>query len=168
MTGPWGPPGTAAPVWARARGLALLPRDPEAPYPEGIAQALKDGIERGYAGATVRLPRETLIFSIVAGGAEVGVLAVRMRCPAPRDATIVAVAIDPAHRGRSLGMRALVLAERALTSEGVACTYAMVPRNNGHGMYFMLRCGYAPILGAQPSVAGDVTWYRRVEGQSGA
>lgn len=168
MTGPWGSPGTAAPVWARGRGLALLPRDPEVPLPEGVAQALKDGIERGYEGAPVQLPREALVYSIVAGGAEVGVLAVRMRWPAPRDATIVAVAIDPARRGRSLGMRALVLAERALTSEGVARTYAIVPRNNGHGMYFMLRCGYAPILGALPVNGSDVTWYRRVEGHPGA
>lgn len=156
-----------------------------APLGEGVSQALRDGVERTYAGDTPALPLDARVYRIEASGrdgvrdgvkggdGEAGVLAVRLGWPEPDVATVLAVAINPARRGRSLGMRALVLAERALANEGFARTYALVPRGNGHGMYFMLRCGYAPVLGTPPAAleasAGTpltegVTWFSRVEG----
>jgi hypothetical protein len=66
-------------------------------------------------------------------------------------------------------MRALLLAERALAAEGASRCYALVPRTNGRGLYFMLRCGYAPVLGAPPAVIeSDVTWFVRLEDGRGA
>ncbi len=176
---------TPSDVWARGRGLALVALETGAMLSEGVSQALRDGVERTYAGDTPALPLEARAYRIEASGrdgvkgasSEAGVLAVRLGWPEPDAATVVAVAIDPARRGRSLGMRALVLAERALASEGFARTYAIVPRGNGHGMYFMLRCGYAPVLGAPPAtleasartvLTEGVTWFSRVEGRRAA
>jgi hypothetical protein len=43
---------------------------------------------------------------------------------------------------------------------------ARVPRTNGHGLYFMLRCGFVPVpAGERPSDDPewtDVTWFARV------
>ncbi len=75
------------------------------------------------------------------GGATVGLLALRRDLPAPGAATVVAVAIDPARRGHDLGARALQVAERRLQREGLRECFARVPRNNGRGLYFMLRAG---------------------------
>lgn len=158
-----------AAVWVRGRGIALVPLEGGA-LGDGVAQGLRDGIERGYEGETPVLPLDARVYRIEAGKGEVGVLAVRPGWPREGDATVLAVAIDPDERGRSYGMRALVLAERTLKAEGVRRCFALVPRGNGHGMYFMLRCGYSPILGAAPVEAGDragagVTWFERLEGR---
>ncbi len=172
--------GAPSAAWARGRGLALVAIEASATLSEGVVQALRDGIERTHAGETPTLPLDARTYRIEAGsrgdGGEAGVLAVRLGWPEADVATVLAVAIDPARRGRSLGMRALVLAERALAAEGFERMYAIVPRGNGHGMYFMLRCGYAPLLGAPPAeVGGDgsalsegVTWFERVAGRRGS
>ncbi len=39
---------------------------------------------------------------------------------------------------------------------------ATVPRTNGRGLYFMLRCGYAPLLAAPAGADCEgVTWFER-------
>jgi hypothetical protein len=43
----------------------------------------------------------------------------------------------------------------------VRAFYARVPRMNGRGLYFMLRCGYAPLL--RPPVEDGGTWFRHFE-----
>ncbi len=142
---------------------------PDAPLTPGIEQALRDGLERGYEGDTPAIPHDVRTYRIDRRGDAVGVLVVRASWPAPTEATIVAIAIDPAHRGRSTAMRALLLAERALAQEGVARVYACVPRTNGRGLYFMLRCGYAPLLGVPATEAArDVTWFVRRNGRDEA
>ncbi len=150
-------------VWARGRGVALVALDTGAPLTPGVAQALRDGVARGHEGVILALPLDARAYRIEAARVEVGVLVVRAGWPRGSTATVLAVAIDPARRGRGLGARALLLAERALRAEGVASRYTLVPRGNGHGLYFMLRCGYAPLPGAPPLDAGDVTWFARLK-----
>lgn len=163
--------GTPSPgvAWARSREVVLVALDPGEALPAGVQHALRDGIERGYEGPTPALPVDARVYGIEVRGATVGVLAVRAGWPTPGDASIVAVAIDPAARGRSLAMRALLLAERSLALEGFARCLAVVPRTNGRGLYFMLRCGYAPVLaGAPDGGAADLTWFARRDGRAGA
>lgn len=161
-----GPPEGA---WARGRGVTLVALAPGEPLTPGIQQALRDGLERGYEGDTPTLPADARAYRIEVRGETVGVLAVRTAWPAPSEATIIAAAIDHAHRGRSAAMRALLLAEQALAEEGYVRTYAIVPRTNGRGLYFMLRCGYAPVLGTQPPEPSlDVTWFARRNGRDEA
>ena len=145
---------------ARGRGVALYPLDVNEALSEGLGQALRDGIERGYAGETLALPREASAFTIVAAGVEVGVLALRREWPSAGAVTVVALAIDPEARGHSYGARALFVAERAFGGVDERW-FAIVPRTNGRGLYFMLRCGYAPLL--EPPVADceGVTWFER-------
>ncbi|MCC6236935.1 MAG: GNAT family N-acetyltransferase [Dehalococcoidia bacterium] len=156
-------------AWARGRGVTLVALQPSEALAPGLQQALRDGLERGYEGDTPALPADARAYRIEVRGESVGVLAVRTSWPAPSEATIVAVAVDPAHRGRSAAMRALLLAEHALAEEGVARIFAIVPRTNGRGLYFMLRCGYAPVLGRRPPEASlDVTWFARRDGRNEA
>lgn len=161
-----GPPQGA---WARGRGVTLVRLAPGEPLTAGIEHALRDGLERGYEGDTPAVPADARVYRIEVRGETVGVLAVRTSWPGPSSATIVAVAIDPAHRGRSAAMRALLLAERALLEEGAERIFALVPRTNGRGLYFMLRCGYAPVLGTPtPESSFDVTWFARRNGRDEA
>jgi GNAT superfamily N-acetyltransferase len=150
--------------WARGRGVALVPVDPAERVTGGLEQALRDGIERTYAGVTPAIPPGARAFMIEAGGETVGLLALRLDWPASGAATAVTLAIDPAARGHSYAARALFVAERALGAH-VERWYATVPRTNGRGLYFMLRCGYAPLLDP-PSVEGcaGVTWFVRAAG----
>ena len=151
---------------ARGRGIALYPLEVNETLPEGLAQALRDGIERGYASETPLLPREASAFTIVVGGVEVGVLALRRGWPSGGAVTVVALAIDPGARGHSYAARALFVAERAFGGVGERW-YAIVPRTNGRGLYFMLRCGYAPLLEAPVGGCQGVTWFERASTRLG-
>jgi hypothetical protein len=143
---------------ARGGGIALYPLDVNKALSDGLARALRDGIERGYAGETPALPREASAFTIVAARAHVGVLALRRAWPSSEAITVVALAIDPAARGHAYAARALFTAERAFGGER---WYATVPRTNGRGLYFMLRCGYAPLLEPPVGECEGVTWFER-------
>lgn len=87
----------------------------------------------------------------------VGVLALKRNLPQIQTATIFAIEIIPEHRGQTLGMRALLIAEKKLKREGIDQCYSRVPRNNGRGFYFMLRAGHAPIT--PPFKDDDATWF---------
>lgn len=161
-------------LWARGGGVSLRRRErpfthsindgpsdgPNEALSDGLARALRDGIERGHERA---LPTTTDVewFEVRAGGATVGLLALRRDVPAASAVTVVAVAIEPARRGHDLGARALQIAERRLWREGLRECYARVPRSNGRGLYFMLRAGYAPLT---PPVEDGATWFRRARG----
>src|SRR5439155_9729490 len=72
-------------------------------------------------------------------------------------------AIAAAERGHAYGARALFVTERRLARDGVRDYYARVSRTNEHGLYFMLRCGYAPV----PPLRDDgATWFRRAAPQA--
>jgi GNAT superfamily N-acetyltransferase len=129
--------------WARAEGVSLHELDalPEAP---ALRRALADGVARGYDGPLPALPDEARLLLVRAEGAEVGLVAV---APGPGEmaATLLAVAVAHEARGRSLGLRAVLAAERRLSRDGIGELYASVPRGNGRGVYFWLRAGYRPL-----------------------
>ena len=154
------PPGRGQ-LWARHLGVALRPAPPPGDgreLGEGLARALRDGVERGYEGPLPAAPAGSEWFTLRAGGDTVGLLALRRELPAPGAATFLAVAVDPSHRGHDYGTRALLAAERRLGREGIVALHARVPRTNGRGLYFILRAGYAP--GPSPLDDG-ATWFRR-------
>lgn len=151
----------AGAVWARGFGVALL-RDADTSAAALVA-ALADGIERGFAGPLPAPPAGSECYGIVAGRRLVGVLACGREQAGAR-AVVHAVAIVADARGHAYGARALRCAERQLAAEGVRELYARVPRTNGHGLYFMLRCGYAPLL--RPPHADGATWFRRARLES--
>ena len=142
--------------WARAEGVSLHELDavPEAP---ALRRALADGVARGYDGPLPELPSSAALLLVRAEGADVGLLAVALG-PGEAAATLLAVAVAHEARGRSLGLRAVLAAERRLARDGVDELYASVPRGNGRGVYFWLRAGYRP-LSAPPAgsaaCAGD-------------
>src|SRR5690606_29495863 len=138
--------GQSRAAWTRGPGVALrsaTPRDIEAP---GVQRALRDGIERGYEGALPEAPPGCECYSIVAQGQVVGLLAFVRDTPGDGEVTFWAVAIVPEHRAHAYGARALQAAERRLHREGTRAFYMRVPRGNGRGLYFALRCGYAPAI----------------------
>jgi len=121
-------------------------------------QALADGVERGFEGELPSLPDSAELYLLQAAAEDVGLVAIQRDCPRPGAAAVLALAIDPAHRGHAYATKALLAAERRLTTEGVERLMTRVPRTNGRGLYFMLRVGYTPI--ADPP-AGDATWFER-------
>jgi len=123
-----------------------------------VQRALRDGIERGYEGALPEAPPGCECYSIVAQGQVVGLLAFVRDTPGDGEVTFWAVAIVPEHRAHAYGARALLAAERRLHREGTRAFYMRVPRGNGRGLYFALRCGYAPAIA--PAEDG-ATWLRR-------
>ncbi len=153
-------------TWARGFGVALVHAehegaDLESMFEPGTVRGLRDGIERGYEGPLPLLPEAARLLAIHADDDEVGALVVLEGHPEPRAASFLAVAIAPERRGRAYGARALLAAERRLHRAGVRAWYSRVPRTNGRGLYFMLRCGYAPLL--HPPVEDGATWFRRFE-----
>lgn len=130
----------------------------------GIRQALLDGVDRGLTGDPPVLPEAAAVYALRAGrrttGAADGVVAVARDCPRPGEAALLAVAVAPSARGRALATKALLLAERRLIEEGTTRVLARVPRTNGRGLYYMLRCGFTPVADV-PHDAGDATWFAR-------
>jgi GNAT superfamily N-acetyltransferase len=148
-------------TWARANGVTLtsITRDAIEVDP-WLRRALADGVKRGIE-PDIELPRDVEWYAIREQRRTVGVLAVRRDYPASGAAALLAVAVAPEHRGRAAGTKAVLAAERKLRSEGYAPVRARVPRTNGRGLYFMLRCGFSP-LADRPDDAGDATWFGRV------
>jgi GNAT superfamily N-acetyltransferase len=145
-------------AWARGFGVALYAMDRGDLDAPGIERALRDGVERGYDGELPAAPEHIECFAIRKGGAVVGVLAFVRDLPRAGQVTIWGVAIAPPERGHAYGARALFAAERRLRREGMRELLARVPRTNGRGLYFMLRCGYAPVVAP---VEDGATWFRR-------
>lgn len=150
-------------AWARGFGVALVASD--GPAGDGVTQALRDGVERGYEGELPAAPPGTICMTVRVDGAEVGLLAFELDQPSDGAVTVHAVAIEAEQRGNDYGARALLVAERRLRRDGAGVFFARVPRTNGRGLYFMLRAGYAPDAPADAARADDgATWFRRFEG----
>jgi hypothetical protein len=145
-------------VWARGFGVSLHPLEAGDLAADGIERALRDGIERGYEGELPPAPAACECFVIRNSVTIVGVLAFVRGQPRDEAATIWAVAIAPEQRANAYAARALFAAERRLRRDGVRELYSRVPRTNGRGLYFMLRCGYAPIV---PPAEDGATWFKR-------
>ncbi len=146
-------------VWARGDGVALVPFDGQ--LSDGLTQALRDGIERGYEGDLAAAPHGAIRMAVRVDGTAVGLLVFELDQPARGAVTVHAVAIEPPQRGNDYGTRALLVAERRLRRDGAGAFFARVPRTNGRGLYFMLRAGYAPIA---PPVDDGATWFRCFDG----
>ena len=132
----------------------------------GVRQALRDGVDRGLGGDPPAIPARAATYALRAGrrttGPADGLVAVARDCPRGGEAALLAVAVAPGARGRALGTKALLLAERRLREDGARRILARVPRTNGRGLYFMLRCGYTPVTGADsPREVGGATWFAR-------
>ncbi len=132
----------------------------------GIRQALLDGVDRGLTGDPPAIPEFAAVYALREGrrttGAADGIIAVARDYPMAGEATLLAIAVAPASRGRALATKALLLAERQLIEEGAARVLARVPRTNGRGLYYRRRCGFGPVPGdGAPAEAGDATWFAR-------
>ncbi len=147
---------TRSRLWARGEGITLLAADAP-PDGEGVVQAIREGIARGYRGSVAPPLPETRLFHVRAEGETVGVLGIASG-PGARTVTFSGVAIDPERRGRSTAVRAVRIAERRLRREGVTTFFGRAPRGNGRGLYFWLRAGYAPLRSPLPG--DDATWFR--------
>jgi len=159
--------GSATP-WASGLGVTLIEvqgtvREALLTEP-GVRLALLDGVDRGLIGDPPALPPQAAVYALREGrrtlGDAAGVVAIARDCPGRGEASLVAVAVAPASRGRALATRALLMAERRLTEEGVTRVLARVPRTNGRGLYYMLRCGFTPLAGME-TASGDATWFAR-------
>ena len=156
-------------AWAHDGDLALRAATPDDLASDGVQRALRDNVERNYDGDPPPLPPGIDCYAIESAGALVGVIGFRRGAPHAGAMTVDVLAIPPAERGHAYGTRALLLLEAQLARRGLRDAYARVPRGNGHGMYFMLRCGYAPIRegaaddlgGAEDAWGAGVTWFRR-------
>ena len=154
--------GATGRLWARGLGVTLRGTTLEAALAAEarIAQALRDGIERGYEGPLPEAPPRAECYLVRAGGAAVGLLAFEREHPEAGAATLHCVAIAPEQRGHEYASRAVLAAERRLRREGVRGFYARSPRGNGRGLYFWLRAGYAPLT-RPPAGEDGTTWFRR-------
>jgi len=83
-------------------------------------------------------------------GTAIGMAVVFCDSPAPRDATIAFLAVDPARRFRGLGGEAGIELERHLRGRwGFERVYAPVPEGRGLAVYFWLRLGFRPLSSAE-------------------
>lgn len=82
-------------------------------------------------------------------GAPIGLALLRPRAPAPGDATIAFLAVQPERRFRGLGGEAGMAVER-LARERLAArrVYAGIPEGRGLAVYFWLRLGFRPLSSA--------------------
>ncbi len=151
-------------AWARGLGLTLVRVEAaEALADAGLARALQDGIERGAPVDLPPFPEASEWYLVREGGMTMGVAVVQRDCPRQGAAALLAVAIDPARRGRATATKAILVAERKLAAEGLTPLLARVPRTNGRGLYFMLRTGFVPLPeDERPDDPGDATWFGRV------
>ena len=153
-------------VWTLHAGVTLLRLNgpPREGSDAALARALLDGAERGHQQSPDRsascATANVEWFALRAGGETVGLLALERSRPTRDAATFLAVAVAQERRGRGYGARALLAAERRLRRDGVEQCFARVPRTNGHGLYFVLRAGYAPV---RPPVDDGATWFRRFQ-----
>ncbi|MDA0300899.1 MAG: GNAT family N-acetyltransferase [Chloroflexi bacterium] len=150
-------------VWTRHLGVSLVAVDREriAAQP-AVARALTDGVERSWEAV---MPPETpgQWYEARERGATVGVAFVRRDYPAAGQGALLAVATAPEARGRAVSTKVVLAVERKLDAEGYAPMLVRVPRTNGRGLYFMLRCGFTPVPGDhRPEDPGDATWFARL------
>ena len=149
-------------VWTRYLGVTLVACDRERIASHaGLVRALTDGHDRGAAAA---MPPETTgeWYEARSGGDIVGEALVRRDYPLTGQASLLAVATAPEARGRAVSTKVALGAERKLSAEGYAPMLVRVPRTNGRGLYFMLRCGFTPVPAAcRPDDPCDATWFAR-------
>ena len=157
-------------AWASGHGVTLVEvRDAAraALLAEAdIRQALLDGVDRGLTGDPPAIPSTASVFALREGrrttGPAEGIVVVARDYPTAGEAALLALAIAPASRGRALATKALLLAERRLIENGATRVLARVPRTNGRGLYYVLRCGFTPVTGeGTPHDEGDATWFAR-------
>ena len=153
--------------WASEGDLVLREATDEDIADPAVQRALRDNIERGYEGELPAMPGGVACYAIEANQTLVGLLGFRLDTPDVHAMTMDILAIATEERGHAYGTRALLLAEQRLAAEGIVEGYARVPRGNGRGMYFILRCGYAPVRppshlgGGEDQWGAGVTWFRR-------
>lgn len=154
-------------VWTRYLGVTLVHSDASRVGAQPpLVRALTDGVERSAEPAMPEADGDW--YEMREGGATVGACLVRRDCPRAGQASLLAVATAREARGRATSTKAVLAAERKLATEGYAPMLVRVPRTNGRGLYFMLRCGFTPVpAGSRPADSGDATWFARV-GQRGA
>lgn len=157
-------------AWASGHGVTLVEvRDAARAAllaEAGIRQALLDGVDRGLTGDPPDIPTTASVFALREGrrttGTAEGIVVVARDSSTAGEAALLALAIAPASRGRALATKALLIAERRLIEDGATRVLARVPRTNGRGLYYMLRCGFTPVTGeGAPHDEGDVTWFAR-------
>jgi hypothetical protein len=150
-------------VWVRDGEIVLREATADDVADERIDFALHDQVERGYEGALPAARDGLERYAIEVGGALVGLLGLRRDEPHDGAMVVDDLAIAVAERGHAYGTRALLAAERRLARDGILEGFARVPRGNGRGLYFMLRCGYAPIAALEDEGSGNdgVTWFQR-------
>jgi hypothetical protein len=98
-------------------------------------------------------------YDVRSDGRRVGVLAACTDYPERGVASVVTIVVGEPERGRALGTRALLVAERRLLADGAESVWTRVPRDNGRGLYFMLRAGFSPIEGG--AGVDGATWFAR-------
>jgi GNAT superfamily N-acetyltransferase len=150
-------------AWARGLGITLVHSDAErvAAQPS-LVRALTDGVDRSAEPAMPGAGEQDEWFEVREAGEAAGVALVRRDWPVRGQTTLLAVATAREHRGRAVSTKAVLVAERRLAAEGYRPLFVRVPRTNGRGLYFMLRCGFTPVPAAlRPDDPGDVTWFAR-------
>ena len=153
--------GARSGAWTRYLGVSLVRSDAAriAAQP-ALVRALTDGYDRSAAPEMPDADGDW--FEVREGGDTVGVALVRRDCPTPGQAALLAVATAREARGRATSTKTVLAAERKLAAEGYAPMLVRVPRTNGRGLYFMLRCGFTPVpSSARPDDASDATWFAR-------
>ncbi len=158
-------------VWTRYLGVSLVRSEGAwiAAQP-ALVRALTDGHDRSAAPEMPEAAGDW--FEVRESGELVGVALVRRDCPRAGQAALLAVATAREARGRATSTKTVLAAERKLAAEGYRPMFVRVPRTNGRGLYFMLRCGFTPVPApARPRDEGDATWFARrgsIRGPKGA
>lgn len=150
-------------VWTRHLGVTLARSDrARVASQPALVRALTDGVDRSGEPAMPDVPAAAEWYEVREGGQTVGVALVARDCPRTGAATLLAVATAREERGRATSTKAVLAAERKLAAEGYTPLFVRVPRTNGRGLYFMLRCGFTPVPADQrPHDPGDTTWFAR-------
>ncbi len=128
----------------------------------GLYRALQDGIDRGGTVEVPPFPAAAEWYEVRERGETAAVAVIQRDTPRLGQAALLGIAVAPAYRGRAIGTKAILVAERKLAAEGYAPLLVRVPRTNGRGLYFMLRTGFIPVPAPhRPDDPDDVTWFAR-------
>ena len=151
------------PVWTRSKYVSIYD-DPALEFLESteMQMALCDGISRksDVVPSEVGLDVPGVSWHGVRSlGESVGVVGLRSNAPFSGATTLIAVAIIRQYRGNALGTHSVLAVARKMKRDGVKL-YGSVPRTNGSGLYFWLRCGYAPIT-LKEGASGE-TLFRKI------
>lgn len=150
-------------IWTRGQKVSLqVLEDQDIFARAGIMRALADGVSRNFNPPdSVKLDTlaRTDWYVIRETGLEVGVLGIQRDLPERGTATARFLAVDPQYRGKAVGTRAVLIAERKLRREGYEL-FGRVPETNGRGLYFWLRCGF--VGQRSNSESESATWFRRI------